>query len=68
MIAGTRPAHPGDAVDTIIAELLPFHAASQLLNASVTAPVAFWPRLGLAAAQAQWLIEQTLDGIGLRQA
>jgi hypothetical protein len=36
--------------DTVISGLLPFHAASQLLDAAVGAPVAFWPRLALTAA------------------
>ena len=34
--------------DTVLAKVLPFHAASQLLDASVSAPVAFWPRLAQA--------------------
>jgi len=88
MIAGTRPAYPGEVVagviltgiaavplglalgallpreleavlvligivgiqitadpDTVISAVLPFHAASQLLDAAVAAPTAFWPRL-----------------------
>jgi len=31
--------------DTVISALLPFHAASQLLDDAVAAPAAFWPQL-----------------------
>jgi hypothetical protein len=36
--------------DTVISALLPFHAASQLLDAAVGAPAAFWPRLAFTVA------------------
>ena len=34
--------------DTVIARLLPFHSAAQLLDASVSTPVTFWPRPALS--------------------
>jgi hypothetical protein len=44
------------APDTIISALLPFHAASQLLDAAVTTPVALWPRLGATAGYSAALL------------
>ncbi|MGI8447124.1 MAG: hypothetical protein ACR2MP_08105 [Streptosporangiaceae bacterium] len=104
MIAGSGPAHPGDAFagvilvgavavplglalgallpreleatlvligfvgiqltsrsDTAISRFLPFHAAAQLLDASVGAPASIWPRLvmsagwGIGLAAVAWL-------------
>ena len=31
--------------DTVLSDLLPFHAARQLLDGAVSAPAAFWPQL-----------------------
>ena len=42
--------------DGVISALLPFHGASQLLDAAVGAPVAFWPRLALTAAYSAALL------------
>ena len=42
--------------DTVISGLLPFHAASQLLDAAVGAPATFWPRLALTAAYSAVLL------------
>ena len=42
--------------DTIIATLLPFHAARQLLDAAVTTPAAFWPQLAAAVAYSTALL------------
>jgi hypothetical protein len=59
------------APDTLIAKLLPFHAAAQLLDASVGPQVAFWPRLAisvcygvalLAVAWVAWLRRAALWG------
>lgn len=36
--------------DTVISKLLPFHAAGELLDAAVGAPVSVWPRLAASAA------------------
>jgi len=99
MIAGTRPAYPGEVFagviltgiaavplglalgallpreleavlvligivgiqitaepDTVVSALLPFHAASQLLDAAVAAPAAFWPRLAATAGYSAALL------------
>jgi hypothetical protein len=42
--------------DGVIAALLPFHGASQLLDAAVGEPVAFWPRLARTAAYSAALL------------
>jgi len=42
--------------DTIIARLLPFHGASQLLDAAVAAPAAFWPKLAATAGYSAALL------------
>jgi len=42
--------------DTIISALLPFHTASQLLDAATGAPTAFWPRLAAAAGYSAVLL------------
>jgi hypothetical protein len=42
--------------DTLISALLPFHAASQLLDAAVGAPAAFWPQLALTMAYSAALL------------
>src|SRR5262249_13157776 len=52
-IVGTQiPADPG----TVISALLPFHAASQLLDAADGAPATFWPRLALTLAYSAALL------------
>lgn len=43
-------------LDTLISALLPFHAASQLLDAALGAPAAFWPRLALTVAYSTALL------------
>jgi len=42
--------------ETLISALLPFHAASQLLDAATGAPTAFWPRLALTVAYSTALL------------
>jgi len=42
--------------DTVISGLLPFHAASQLLDAAAGAPATFWPRLALTTAYSAVLL------------
>jgi hypothetical protein len=42
--------------ESVISALLPFHGASQLLDAAVGAPVGFWPRLALTAAYSAALL------------
>ena len=42
--------------DTLISAILPFHAASQLLDAAVGAPTALWPRLALTVAYSAGLL------------
>src|SRR5215510_14178402 len=42
--------------DTVISALLPFHAASQLLDAADGAPATFWPRLALTVAYSAALL------------
>src|SRR5215831_3845181 len=42
--------------DTVISALLPFHPASQLLDAVGGAPAAFWPRLALTVAYSAVLL------------
>jgi len=42
--------------DTVISALLPFHAASQLLDAADSAPATFWPRLALTVAYSAVLL------------
>jgi hypothetical protein len=42
--------------DTLISALLPFHAASQLLDAAAGAPATFWPRLALTVAYSAALL------------
>jgi hypothetical protein len=42
--------------DGVISALLPFHGASQLLDAAVGAPVAFWPRLAFTAVYSAALL------------
>src|SRR5262249_21974318 len=41
---------------TVISALLPFHAASQLLDAADGAPATFWPRLALTVAYSAALL------------
>src|SRR5262249_26489179 len=41
---------------TVISALLPFHAASQLLDAADGAPATFWPRLALTVAYSAVLL------------
>jgi len=42
--------------DTVIAAVLPFHAARQLLDAAVTTPAAVWPRLAVTVVYSTVLL------------
>jgi len=42
--------------DTIIATLLPFHAARQLLDAAVATPAMFWPQLAFTVVYSTALL------------